>query len=203
MNCLLAGRHTRGRAAFTLVEALVSLTLTAIAASVLLLGIHSSLQTTDEALEQTIAAGMAQQLLDEIVGARYHALGADGYQISFSPSWYERSGTGRERYDDIDDYHGLRIQPPEDLWGIALGTDDGEGGTRHPNFACPAGFLDGWRQEVDVYYVDESNLTTRLPYGQVSDYRTVEVRIVRVDPERGRRELANLRRVVAYVPPVP
>jgi len=203
MNCLPAGRRTRVRAAFTLVEAMVSITLTGIAASVLLLGIHSSLQTTDEAQEQTIAAGMAQQLLDEIVGARYHALTTDGYQISFSPSWYEKQGSGRERYDDIDDYDGLRIQSPDDLWGIALGSDDGEGGTRHPNFASPAGFFDDWRQEVDVYYVDESDLTTPLAYGLVSDYRAVEVRIVRVDPETGPRELANLRRVVAYVPPVP
>ena len=203
MSCLSAGRRTRVPAAFTLVEALVSISLTAIAASVLLLGIHSSLQTTDEALEQTIAAGMAEQLLDEILGARYHALGFDGYQITFSPSSYEQAGSGRERYDDIDDYDNLNNRPPEDLWGIELGTEDGEGGRRHVNFRVPAGFLAGWRQEVDVSYVAEADLTSPLPFGQVSDYRTVEVRVFRVDPQRGSRELAKLRRVVAYVPPVP
>ena len=195
-------RPSRPAAAFTLVEALVAISITAIAASVLVLGIHTSLQTTDEGLQQTIALGMAEQLLDEVLGARYHAVGVDGYQVSFGPSWYERLGSGRERYDDIDDYHALRIQPPEDLWGVRLGTDDGQGGQRHPNFRAPAGLLDVWRQEVDVYYVDESDLASPLPYGQVSDYRAVEVRILVVDPGRGTRQLASLRRVVTYVPPL-
>jgi type II secretory pathway pseudopilin PulG len=196
-------RSARLPAAFTLVEALVSIAITAIAASVLLLGIQSSLQTTDEALHETVATGLARQLLDEILGARYHAVGFDGYQVVFGPSTDETSGSGRERYDDIDDFDGLRIQPAEDLWGVALGTDDGEGGQRHPGFWAPADVLDRWRQEVDVYYVDPSDLTTPLPSGQVSDYRVVEVRIVLVDPARGDRELARLRRVVAYVPPIP
>ena len=60
-----------------------------------------------------------------------------------------------------------------------------------------------WRQEVDVYYVSEADLSKSLPKGQVSDYRAVEVRIVRVDSDRGNRVLASLRQVVAYVPPLP
>ena len=197
-----ARRPSRLAAAFTLVEALVAISITAIAASVLVLGVHASLQTTDEAVEQTIALGMAEQLLDEVLGARYHAVGVDGYQVNFGPSWYEQQGSGRERYDDVDDYHGLRIQPPEDRWGVPLGRDDGQGGQRHPSFRAPAGLLDPWRQEVDVYYVAESDLASPLPYGQVSDYRAVEVRILVVDPEGGTRPLASLRRVVTYVPPL-
>lgn len=197
-----AGRDSRIPAGFTLVEAVVATAITAIAASALLLGVSSSLQTTNEALEQAIAVGMAQQLLDEILGARYAAVGAGGHQTSFGPSSYEQGGSGRERYDDIDDYDGLRNQPPEDLWGIELGTEDGEGAQRHPNFQVPPGFFDNWQQQVDVYYVSESDLTTPLPVGQVSDYRAVEVRIYYVDPGRGGRELTRLRRVVAYVPPL-
>jgi hypothetical protein len=105
-------------------------------------------------------------------------------------------------FDDIDDYNGWESAPPEDCWGIALGTDDGEGGQRHPGFQAPAGLLDDWSQQIEVYYVDESDLTSRLPAGQVSDYRVVEVRIVDEDPNRGRRELVKLRRVVPYVPPL-
>jgi type II secretory pathway pseudopilin PulG len=202
MNCLDVRRPARPRAAFTLLEALVSISITAIAASVLLLGIQSSVETTDESLKQTVALGMAQQLLDEIVGARYHALGVGGYQIEFGPSAYEQGGVGRERYDDIDDFHKLILQPPEDRWGFELGTGDGEADERHPQFFAPAGFFDGWRQEVEVYYVDPSDLTLRLPYGQMSDYRAVEVRVLFVDPQGRRRELAKARRVVAYVPPL-
>lgn len=201
-NCSSICRQARVAAAFTLVEALLSISVAAIAGSVLLLGISSSLQTTNEALQQTLADGMAQQLMDEVVGGRYHAVDASPYQISFAPSSYELGGSGRERYDDVGDYHGLRSRPPTDLWGIELGKDDGEGSERHANFQAQAGLLDNWRQEVDVYYVGPSDLTTRLAAGEVSDYRAVVVRIVYVDPERGERVLAELRRVVAYVPPL-
>jgi len=176
MNRPSVRRRAPPAAAFTLVEALVSITITAIAASVLLLGIESSLRTTDEGLEQTIATGMAQQLLDELVGA------------------HDR--------DQIDAYDGLRKQPPVDRWGIELGKDDGEGGERHPLFRAPEGFFDRWRQEIDVHCVSESALTTPLADGVTSDYRLVEVRITYDDPERGRRELAKLRRIVAYVQPL-
>ena len=195
-------RRTRPPAAFTLVEALVSITIASLAASVLLLGSTSSLRSTTEALQQTVAAGMARQLMDEVVGGRYAALGSGGHQIWLGPSSYEEQGSGRERYDDIDDYHGFQSSPPEDPWGIEIGKDDGEGGERHPGFQAPAGFFDHWREEIEVYYVAESDLTARLPAGQVSDYRAVEVRIIYDDPDRGRRELASLRRDVAYVPPL-
>ena len=191
MSGLVVRRAVRLPAAFTLVEALVAISITAIAASVLLLGVHSSVQTTEEAFRRTIATGMAEQLLDEVLGARYHAVGVDGLQVSLSPSLWEQLGSGRERYDDVDDYNGIRAEPPEDLWGIDLGTDDGEADERHPNFLAPAGLLDHWRQEIDVYYVDESDLTIRLTFGQVSDYRAVEVRIYYDDPNGGSRELAN------------
>lgn len=153
----------------------MSIAITAIAGSALLMGIHTSLQATGESLGQTIAGGLAEQLMDEILG---------------------------QPYDDIDDYNGLRRLPPADAWGIALGKDDGEGGLRHANFQVTNRILDNWRQEVDVYYVDESDPSTPLPAGQTSDYRMVEVRIVQVDPDRGNRQLATLRRVVAYVPPM-
>jgi type II secretory pathway pseudopilin PulG len=198
-----AERHARRPTAFTLVEALVAISITVIGGAALLLGMNSSLQTTQSSLEETIATGMARQLLDEVVGGRYYAADiGDPYQIQFSPSAYEQGGAGRERYDDIDDYHGFRSRPPVDLWGVALGADDGEGGQRHPNFRAPEGLFENWQQEVDVYYVDPSDLTTPLPAGSVSDYRLVEVRIVLEDPDRGRRELAKVWQVVAYVPPM-
>jgi type II secretory pathway pseudopilin PulG len=195
-------RRPRPPAGFTLVEALISIAMAAIAGSVLMLGVTASIQTSSEAFERAIADGMARQLIDEIVGQRYAAVGAGGRQTTLSPSSWERAGAGRERYDDIDDYNGLRIQPPEDLYGVALGVDDGEGGERHPNFQAPAGYFDDWRQEIDVYYVDESDLTTRLPGGSTTDFRMVEVRIVKDQPDGTTRELARLNRVVAYVEPM-
>jgi len=194
--------YSSRRSAFTLVEALLAISMAAIAASVLLLGITSALNTTNEAISQTIANGMAAQLIDEAIGLRYHATGADGYQTPLGASSYELSGAGRERFNDIDDHHGFRAQPPRGLYGIELGQDDGVGGVRHPNFIVPERRFENWRREIEVYYVDETDHTQRLPSGWTSDYRAVEVRIIEDDPNRGSRELANVRRVIAYVPPM-
>lgn len=199
----LANRQTGpAPSAFTLVEALVATAITAIAASALLLGVTSSLQTTSEAQEQAIASGMAQQLLDEVLGARYMEYGLSAYQLDLQPNGAELASGTRELYDDVDDYNGVQTQPPVDSWGVSLGTDDGEGGQRHPHFQSPPGFFDHWRAEIDVYYVNPPDLATRLPSGQVSDYRAVEVRVYYVDPDRGSRQLTKLRRMVAYVPPL-
>jgi type II secretory pathway pseudopilin PulG len=188
--------------AFTLVEALLSISVAALAGSVLLLGITTSVQTTDEALQQTIADGMAQQLMDEVVGGRYMEFGCTPYDTVLQPDAAEAVTGTRQAFDDIDDYNAVRSQPPTDLWGIVLGQDDGEGGERHPAFQAPAAFFDHWREEIDVYYVGEADLSTPLPAGQLSDYRAVVVRIVYADPQQGERVLSELRRVVAYVPPL-
>lgn len=197
-------------AGFTLVEAVVAMAILAIAASAVLLGIDSAMQTTTDSLEQTVAAGMARQLLHEVAGTRYsvyaESFGAvldTAHDTVLKPSaWKAATGT-RERFTDSDDFNGYRSQPPEDTWGVPLGQEDIQGNSRHANFQAPAGSFANWRQEIDVYYVNGSDFTQRLPAGRVSDYRAIEVRIVRADPNRGNRVLATLRQVIAYVPPLP
>lgn len=196
------GSRRSRRAGFTLIEAMVAISLASIAAAALLLGTSASLQATDDSLRRTIAQGMAQQLMDEVVGCRYVAVGAGPYQTVLCPSAAEAAADGRS-YDDIDDFNGFRGQPPTDHFGITLGADDGSGGLRDPAFQCRNGFFDNWRQEIDVYYVNPADPTTPLTAGQTSDYRVVEVRIIYVDPQRGDRELANIKQVVAYVPLLP
>ncbi len=193
----------QSRSGFSLAEALVAIAMAAIAASALLMGTYASLQNAQEAWKRAVAAGMAQQLMDEIVGNKYCAYANNPYETNLGRSSWEAAGTGRERYNDIDDYNGIRTQPPTDLWGVRLGMDDGQGGVRHPAFQAPPELFDSWRQEVDVYYVSETNPNQRLSLGQVSNVRAVEVRIMENDPQRGWRELARLRRIVAYVPPPP
>ncbi len=190
-------RHQKPPRGFTLVEATVAIALTAIAGSVLLLGTTSSLQNTDDSMRRTIAYGMAQQLMDEIMGCRYMELGSNATDTTLGPNSTEKAAGTRELFDDIDDFNGYRCQPPKDMYGVALGADNGQGGKRYPNFQCPTNFLQNWRQEVDVYYISENNLTSALSSGQTSDYRAVEVRIMYVDPQRGSTELAKIRRVVA------
>lgn len=204
-----AGRYTtckhivrRGRSGFTLIEALAAIALTAIAGSALLLGSSASIQNTDDAMRRTIAYGMAQQLMDEAVGCRYMDLGGSAYDTTIKPSASEAAAGNRSLFDDIGDFNGYRCQPPTDFYGVALGTDDGQGGQRNPNFRCSSTFLQNWRQEVDVYYVSDTNLTTQLPAGQTSDYRAVEVRIIYNDPKSGPLQLAKIRRIVTYAIPL-
>lgn len=181
-------------AGFTLVEAVVATAITAMAGSALLLGVSSALMTTHEAERQAVALGLAQQLLDEVAGADvYHPSERTATVIT---------GGNRQPCDDVDDYHGIVCQPPLDPWGIRLGEDDGQGGKRHPAFFVPTDYLGRWCEEIEVYFVDETTFA-RLPTGQVSDCRMIEVRVSYVDPDRGPRELAKLRQVISYVPPLP
>ncbi len=162
-------------AGFTLIEALVAISITALAGSVLLLGVHASLQSTEDALRQTIASGLAQHLMNEVVGA---------------PS-----------IEAIDEYDGFESQPPGDAWGVALGTDDGKGGQRPPSLQMPAGLLAQYAWEVRIHRVDPADLTARLAAGAPSDYRLVEVRVTCNAPNTAPRELARLQSVVAHVSP--
>jgi type II secretory pathway pseudopilin PulG len=196
----ITSRRHRSAAAFTLIEALFAVLLAAMAGATLLMGVYSSLQATDESLKETIASGMAQQLMDEAIGNLYCEPGSGGHTVTLGPTTSEAQGKCRERYIATEDYNGVCCQPPKDLWGIALGSDDGQGGLRNTAFQAPSGIFGNWQQQVSVYYVSQTNLGTALPAGQTSNYRAVEVRIVDNNPLTGPRQLVKLRRVVAYVP---
>ena len=153
--------------------------------------------------DQTIALGMCQQLMDEVMGYPYMPAGGNPYATPLGATSSQRSGASRALFTAIGDFNGYRAMPPVDPWGIALGTDNGQGGTRATTLLAPNGRFVHWRQEVDVYYVNETSLTTALSGSGTSDYRAVEVRINYVDPTTGvTRTLAQLRRVVSYVPPL-
>jgi type II secretory pathway pseudopilin PulG len=187
-------------AGFTLMEAVIATSITAIAGSALLLGVSTGMQTSNDVLNQTIANGVAQQLVDEAAGRIYCAVGADPQDTFLGPNSTEAGGNGRERYNDIDDYNGFTAKPIEDEYGYMLGTDDGQGGQRHVNFRVYSGFFNNWRESIEVYYVNNSNLSQRLPTGQTSNYRALEAHVYYDDPVNGTREIGNARRVFAYVP---
>jgi len=193
-------RSRPDRQGFSLAESLVAITLTSIAGGAILLGLAGAAQTTRNVMDRATATGIAAQLMDEVLGTRYAAVGAGAYQVGLGPNTWETQGTGRERYDDVDDFHGVVSQPPRDEYGIALGLGNDAGGQRHPNFRLPTSYFADWRQEVEVYYVSESNPTVRLTGSNTSNFRAVEVRVYRTDGARGRELLDTVRRVVAYVP---
>ena len=187
------------RRGFTLVEAMVAITILALAGSVLLLAVDSSLHTTTEAVDRTIADGLAHQLLDEITCQRYMEPG-ESSEGALGPSGWELAGSGRERFNDTDDYHNFTAQPAQGLWGEPLSTGDDDGGPRAPAFQMPASYFNHWRQRVVVYYVDPSDPSVRLTSG-TSPYRAIEVHIEKVADDGTVLPLARRKKVIAYVPP--
>jgi prepilin-type N-terminal cleavage/methylation domain-containing protein len=183
---------------FTLVEAMVAISLAALAGSALLLQLNSTTQSTEYALKETMAMGMAQQLLDEALGVRYCSGTSTAHQTTLAPSG---SSTGsRQSFSVSGDFNGYRRTLPVDPYGVTLGLDDGVGGQRPAAFRASTNRYAQWRQEVDVTYVSESNWSA--PAAASNDYRAVEVRIMELDPQRGSLLLAKVRRVIAYVPPL-
>ncbi len=185
---------------FTLIEAMVSLSVAMVAASAMFLGIARSLETTDWLLESAVAQGMAEQLVDEAIGKWYVLPGGNPYQVWLGPSSAEQTGAGRSQYNDTDDYHRFVAHPPEDRWGVALGREDDAGGLRHPNFRAPETSLSRYRQQVEVYYVDATNPAIRLPDGQTSSMRVIEVRVLVRDGQGRWQEAARVRRLFTYIP---
>ena len=83
--------------------------------------------------------------------------------------------------------------------GVALGTDNGVGSTRHPNFQVSSTYFSRFKQTVDVYYVSASDFSQKLTGGNTSDYRAVDVKVMYNDPIRGWIQLAQSRRVVTFL----
>ena len=189
----------RRRRGFSLVEALVALSITALAGSVLLLSVDSSLATTIEALQRTIADGMAQSVLDEMLTKRYEDIGGDPLAGILSATPWELLGNGTERFNDVDDYAGYLAQPAEGVWGEPLGTGDDQGNLRLENFRLRGDFFQNWRQRVVVSYVTANDHTVQS--ASPTAYRAIEVIIEYVGTNGAVRPLATRKRVIAYVPP--
>jgi MSHA pilin protein MshD len=188
------------RPAFTLVEALVAVTIVGMAGSAIMMGVAAALQGADDAVERAIGTGLAEQLMDEIAALAFEDETTATLGVSIGPDSGESSGVSRENYDDLDDYDGLSNRPPLDVWGIPLGTDDGQGGTRLAAVQIPGVALSQWRRTVEVHFVSASDLTTDLGPGATSDYKAVTVRVFLEEPGRGSREIAAIRRVFGHVP---
>jgi prepilin-type N-terminal cleavage/methylation domain-containing protein len=191
--------HETQHRGFTLLETLLATTIASLAGMALLQGIYASVESTEAAQEQTIANGLAQQLMDEIAGKTYCATRNQPYETTLGPSAAEQAGPGRSQYNDLDDFNGVRESQPVDAWNIAKGNDDGQGGTRYSSM-CVGSYLAGWQRQVDVYYVSASDLQTKLTGSNTSDFRMVEVRVYKTDHNGASRNLVTLKRVFAYVP---
>ncbi|MCE9605268.1 MAG: hypothetical protein K8U03_10245 [Planctomycetia bacterium] len=187
------------RIGFTLIETVTALTLASVAGVTILASLATTTGASQDSLDRVVALGLAQQLLDEVSGMKYVEAPGGEYDTPMGPGSPEISAGARKQFDDIDDYNGIATTPPTDRWGIRLGTDDGKQSTRNTNFQIPATFLNGWKQQVDISYVSDSNLSTVLTSGS-SNHRLIRVRIIVTETDGSVTTLADLSRVVANVP---
>ncbi len=190
------------RSGFTLTEAVVALSVATMSAAMILLAVDTTLVTTSDSVDETIAVGMAKQLIDEVMSTRYNSPGSptDYYQYPLTANAWEQSGNGRERFNDTDDFNNYVVNGATGVWGFALGEGDGAGGLRPASMRTRPGEFSDWRQEISVYYVAETNFGQKLGPYETSDYRCVEVVISKRRADGNYRELTRLRRVFTYVP---
>jgi type II secretory pathway pseudopilin PulG len=195
----LRGGRRRFRPAFTLVEALIALSITSLAGAVLLLSVQSSLDSTIEAVQRTIADGVAQQTIDEIVTKRFTEQSEDPLTGILGPLVNEVLNGATALFDDADDYAGYIAQPLRGLHGEILGTGDDNGNLRLQNFRVPSDYFQNWRVRVDVFYVDPANHLTKS--AAPTNFRAIEVHVELIKDGGKVVPLATRRRVVCYLPP--
>jgi len=189
----------RGRLAFSLIEALIALSITSIAGAVLLLSVQSSLDTTIEAVDKTIADGVAQQTIDEILTKRFVGPAENPLTAVLGALSSELQSLGTSLFDDTDDYAGYIAQPLKGLSGETLGTGDDSGGLRLQNFRVRSDYFQNWRVRVDVYYVNPDNHLVRS--ATATNFRMIDVNVELVRTNGSVLPLANRKRLIAYVPP--
>jgi len=209
MSCLTdrtstsGSRSDRRTAGFTLVEAMVAITLIALAGTALLLATQTAMDSSDYAFEQNLARGIANQMVDEVLGRRYGAAGASPYQYPLKAAENEISSPQKRiLFDDTDDFNDYSSRPLRDPWAIELGEGDGAGGSRHSNFRLRDDYFDDWTVAVRVVYANSSDLSKNLAGSNTSGYRALEVTVGKYDDGGSLRQLATVRRVYGYVPPI-
>lgn len=182
---------------------MVAITLIALAGSALLLATQTSMDSSDLAFEQNIARGIANQIVDEVMGRRYGAAGASPYQYPLSAGSHEIS-TPQKRilFDDSDDFNNYSSRPLRDPWAIELGQGDGAGGTRHTNFQLRDDYFDNWEVAIRMHYANPNDLSQNLSGSNTSDFRALEVTVGKHNDDGSVRRLATVRRVYGYVPPI-
>lgn len=189
----------QSRPGVSLIETLLAATIAALASAALLTAVEVAMSTATDSTDRTIADGLAQQLLDEILLKRYVEPGVSAESTSLGPDGTESAQAGRSGYDDCDDFHRYSNVPLQGLYGEALRSGDDAGVLRPEAFRLPSSFLSRWRRHVSVYYVDGTTLE-RLGSG-TSGYRCIEVTVEQQDGDGEFLPLATKKRVIAYVPP--
>ena len=164
----------RCRRGVTLIETIIAVSLMTFAAAALLTSLTSSVQVSTDSLRAAIATGLADQLMDEIASVKFPSASGSG----------STAGMGRTGFDDLDDYNGYNVSPPQARNGMAIGTEGansaGSSMYRPQQFQPNPRSLSGYRQQVTVEKIADSG-TSWSVVSQSTTLRRVTVTISYTD----------------------
>jgi MSHA pilin protein MshD len=130
-------RHAMALRGLTLIEVVVSTMIVGVMMVAVLNALGGATASSESAGNRAVALGLADDLMAEILKAKYVDPGTSPV---FGPESGE-SGTSRAAFNDVDDYNGWSEQPPQARDGTAM-TDRSD-----------------WRRRVTVERVKLSDLT--------------------------------------------
>jgi len=184
------------RSGVTLVETVIAVSLMTFAASALLTALSSSVQVSTDSLHVAVASGLADQLMDEIAMVKFPS----------ATSTFGGGGMGRTSFDDLDDYNGYSVSPPQARSGMLIGTEgqnsSGSALYRPQQFQPDPRSLSRYRQQVTVEKIAESG-TTWVTVSQSTTLRRVTVTITYTDALGKTTTLATQTRVFSNVAVAP
>ncbi|WP_339730381.1 prepilin-type N-terminal cleavage/methylation domain-containing protein [uncultured Gimesia sp.] len=186
------------RNGFTLVESLVSVTITAIAGVALFSAIGASLGASYSALNHNVGTGLADQLLEELAAVRFPT----------SSDTRPHSTGKRKDFDDLDDYDNWSASPPVNKEGYPLGNEpvtilEYYLITRPSLLVPDTSFLGRLRREVSVERIKHDNGSGWVVTNDETDFRRVTVTIkLAMTTDAGSRNhvISEATRIFSYVP---
>lgn len=100
---------------FTLVEVLIAIVVIGIALSALMTGLSSAVNQGAAPVIESRALALGQAYADEIMSMAFDdqtPAGGGAVAVAEAPCVASNESQARDQFDDVDDYHLLRDQPP-------------------------------------------------------------------------------------------
>ena len=184
-------------------ESLITVSLTTLAGGAVLTTIGSTVQISTDSTYTLIAQGLADQLMDEVSAAKFpHTVSGMGSGYSM-PS----TGQGRSGFDDLDDYNGWNVSPPQTRDGMPIGTErmmaSSSSSARPSSFQPDPRFVSRFRQQVTVEKIAEASGGDWVITTSATSLRRVTVTISYTDAQNQTKVLAVQTRVFSDVAVAP
>lgn len=196
MDALVRTSRASKRRGFSMIEALLSVTIATIAGAAMLTSVGAAVGAADQLKNANIARGLAEQLLDEIAGVRFPA--------ASSPALF--GAIDRLSFDDIDDYSGLNDTPPSTRDNQPIGSEvsPSDGSVSRPTqTSVDADYMRRFARVVSVERVEPNVSGSWNVVSTHTDYRRVRVDVQYTDFSNTAVSLVSVTRIfsnVAFTP---